>query len=297
MNPRRLTPSMTSLLAFEASARAESFTKAAQQLSLTQSAVSRQVQSLEDLLGVPLFQRIGRHVLLTEVGLMYLREVTPALERIRNASLQAIAFQSGGGTLHLSVLPTFGAKWLMLRLPGFYASHPEILVHVHSKAYRDLDLKLEGMDAAIVVGDGQWDGVSAFRLIDESIVPIISPKRAKQDKIKTVSDLLRCPLLQIASRPTGWQDWLRKHGGPNTEPIIGPRFELTSHLIQAVSAGMGVGLVARVLVEDELLAGTLVVPIEVTDDIPEKAYYLIVSKHRESYPPFATFKEWLLELT
>lgn len=294
MNPRRLTPSMSSLLAFEASARTESFTRAAQHLSLTQSAVSRQVQTLEALLGVPLFQRIGRRVVLTDVGRMYLRELTGPLERIRSATLQAIAFQAGGGTLHLSVLPTFGSKWLMPRLPGFYARHPEVLVHIHSRTYLDLDLS--GMDAAIVVGDGQWPGAVAYQLVAEEMIPIISPRQARRDKIRTVNELLRYPLLQVVTRPTAWRDWFAKHGYAGDALKLGPQFEMTSHLIQAVSAGMGIGLVPKVLVEDELQAGTLAVPVKVNSDASGNAYYLVVAANRESYPPFAQFRDWLLGL-
>lgn len=285
---------MSSLLAFEASARTESFTRAAQQLSLTQSAVSRQVQTLEALLGVPLFQRVGRRVVLTDVGRMYLRELTGPLERIRSATLQAIAFQAGGGTLHLAVLPTFGSKWLMPRLPTFYAKHPEVLVHIHSRTYLDLDVS--GMDAAIVVGDGQWPGVVAHQLVAEEMVPIISPKEARRGRIKTIDELLRYPLLQVVTRPTAWRDWFAKHGYSGDALKFGPQFEVTSHLIQAVSAGMGIGLVPKVLVDDELQAGTLVVPVKGARDPSGKSYYLVVSGNREAYPPFALFRDWLLGL-
>lgn len=294
MNPRRLTPSMSSLLAFEASARSESFTRAAQQLSLTQSAVSRQVQTLEELLGVSLFHRIGRRVVLTDVGRMYLRELTGPLERIRSATMQAIAFQAGGGTLHLSVLPTFGSKWLLPRLPAFYAKHPEVLVHIHSRTYLDLDVS--GMDAAIVVGDGQWPGVVAYQLLAEEMVPIISPRQAKRDKIKTIDELLRYPLLQVVTRPTAWRDWFARHGYTGDALKLGPQFEMTSHLIQAVSAEMGIGLVPKVLIADELKAGTLAVPIKVNSEWSGNAYYLVVSANREAYPPFAQFRDWLLRL-
>src|SRR5476649_939223 len=115
MNSRRLTPSMSCIVAFEASARHLSFTRAAIELSLTQSAVSRQVQILESLLGVDLFRREGRHIVLTEVGSTYLREMTGVLQRVRNASLQAIAYRAGPDSLHLAVSPTFANQWLMPR--------------------------------------------------------------------------------------------------------------------------------------------------------------------------------------
>src|SRR5512141_2816207 len=133
MNPRRLTPSMSWLVAFESAARHLSFTRAAEEVSLTQRAVSRHVQALEGLLEVALFRREGRQIELTGVGEMYLRELRGGLQRIRNASLQAIAYRSGGGSIHLASLPTFASKWLMPRLTEFYASHPDVLVHIHSR--------------------------------------------------------------------------------------------------------------------------------------------------------------------
>lgn len=295
MNPRRLTPSMSSLLAFEASAQTESFTRAAQQLSLTQSAVSRQVQTLEELLGVPLFQRIGRRVVLTDVGRMYLREISGPLERIRRASLQAIAFQAGGGTLNLAVLPTFGSRWLMPRLPDFYAAHPEVVVHVHSRTYLDLDVS--GMDAAITVGDGKWLGVVTYQLLAEEIIPIMSADQARGGAIKTIDQLLQYPLLRVVSRPTAWHDWFAKHGYTGGGLKLGPQYEVTSHLIQAVSAGMGIGLVAKFLVEEELKAGTLMTAIDGAGTASGNGYYLVAPSGRESYPPFIQFKDWLLEMT
>ena len=124
MHPRRLTPSMSLLVAFEAAARQLSFTRAANELSLTQSAVSRQVAALEALLEITLFHREGRQIALTEVGAMYQRELTGALQRIRSASLQAMAFRAGRGSLHLATLPTFASKWLMPRLKDFYDGIP-----------------------------------------------------------------------------------------------------------------------------------------------------------------------------
>ena len=149
MNYRNLTPSMSLLLAFEAAARHESYTRAAVELSLTQSAVSRQVQALEQQLGVILFRREGRTVKLTEVGRVYQREISEALGRIRSATLHAIAHQAGGGNLRLATLPTFGSKWLLPRLHEFYRRHPEVLVHINSRI-EPVDFATSGIDAAIV---------------------------------------------------------------------------------------------------------------------------------------------------
>lgn len=294
MNPRRLTPSMSLLVAFEAAARHLSFTRAAAELSLTQSAVSRQVQALEELLQVPLFRREGRRITLTDTGTMYLREVGAALQRISSASLQAIAFRTGGGSLHLASLPTFAARWLMPRLNGFYASHPGILVHVHSRV-KQFDLELAGIDAVIGVGDGVWPGLVAHHLMDEVVVPVISPALRQALPMGAPADIAQHLLLLVAARPHVWKDWFTAQGLPVNRMRLGPQFELTSHLIQAVAAGIGVGLVPSFLVEDELRNGVL----ELAFDLPlrtQAGYYLFVPPEKLQQPPVAAFRNWLLAL-
>jgi LysR family glycine cleavage system transcriptional activator len=293
MNPRRLTPSMSLLVAFEASARHLSFTRAAQELSLTQSAVSRQVQALEALLEVPLFRREQRRIVLTEAGVMYQRELGGALQRIRNASLQAIAYRTGGGSFHLAALPTFAAKWLMPRLNGFYAMYPGTLVHVHSRIGQ-FDLGLAGMDAVISVGDGTWPGLVAHHLIDEHVLPVISPALARASKMQNPADISQHLLLQVAARPDVWHRWFMAQGLPLASMRLGPQFELTSHLIQAVASGIGVGLLPSFLVEDELRSGVL----ELAFDLPlttGAAYYLFIPLDKLGFPPVAAFRDWILQ--
>ena len=294
MNPRRLTPSMSLLVAFEAAARHLSFTRAATELSLTQSAVSRQVQALEDLLEVPLFRRERRRITLTDTGAMYQREVGAALQRISSASLQAIAFRTGGGSLHLASLPTFAAKWLMPRMNGFYARHPGILVHVHSRV-KQFDLELAGMDAVIGVGDGVWPGLVAHHLMDEVVVPVISPALRKAHPMKSPGDIAQHLLLLVAARTYVWKGWFAAQGLPIDRMRLGPQFELTSHLIQAVASGIGVGLLPAFLVEDELRNGVL----ELAFDLPLRTnagYYLFIPPEKLALPPVIAFRDWLLEL-
>ena len=294
MNPRRLTPSMSLLVAFEASARHLSFTRAAVELSLTQSAVSRQVQALEQLLEVPLFRRERRRITLTDTGAMYQREVGAALQRISSASLQAIAFRTGGGSLHLASLPAFAAKWLLPRLNSFYASHPGVLVHVHSRVKR-FDLELAGIDAVIAVGDGAWPGLVAHHLMDEVVVPVISPALRASHPMRSPADIAQHLLLLVAARPFVWKDWFVAQGLSVGSMRLGPQFELTSHLIQAVASGIGVGLLPTFLVEDELRSGML----ELAFDLPMKTnarYDLFIPPEKLALPPVAAFRDWLLGL-
>ncbi len=291
MNPRKLTPSMSLLLAFDASARHLSFTRAAQDLYLTQSAVSRQVQALETLLGVPLFVREQRKIALTGAGAAYHREVAVALQRIRSGSLQAIASRSGSGSLHLAALPTFASKWLLPRLNDFYRRHPGILVHVHSRIGQ-FDLDQAGMDAAIGLGDGSWPGLVSHRLMDEVLLPVISPALRREHALQSPADLAAHLLLVVATRSSAWYRWFEQLGLPTQQLHMGPQFELTSHLIQAVASGMGVGLLPHFLVQDELDNGTL----EVAFDVPLASgytYYLFVRPEQLLLPSVATFSDWL----
>jgi DNA-binding transcriptional LysR family regulator len=291
MNPRKLTPSMSLLLAFEAAARHQSFTRAAQELSTTQSAISKQVQALEALIDVELFIRTGRRIELTEVGAMYQRELAHQLAGIRNATLQAIAFRHGAGSLHLAVLPIFGTKWLLPRLSDFYKRHGQVQVHIHSKVGQ-IDLERSGMDAYIAVGDGLWPGCRAHLLMEERLVPIISPALRAAAALNEPRDLSRHLLLRVKARPENWTRWFAARGIPASRLRSGPDFELTSHLIQAVIAGIGVGLVPHAFVEDELRAGT--VEIAMTGDMPDPlGYYLVYRQDRANYPPLAQFREWI----
>lgn len=286
MNYRHLTPSMSLLLAFEAAARHESYTRAAEELSLTQSAVSRQVQALENSLGLRLFRREGRHVQLTDVGRLYHREVAEALGQIRSATLQALAFQSGTGTLRLATLPTFGSKWLLPRLHLFYQAHPGMLVHIHSRI-EPIDFDTSEIDAAIGVGVDQVPGLTCHRLQAEELVVVHEPGLALDP-----AGVAEQVLLNVANNPHAWPEWFSHHGLPHRAMRLGPSFELTSHLVQAVRAGIGIGLVPRVLVEEELASGALRSTGEAFAS--RRSYYLIYPPRNEGLPSLRAFRGWLL---
>ena len=283
---------MSLLLAFEAAARHESYTRAAVELSLTQSAVSRQVQALEQQLGLTLFRREGRQVQLTDVGRLYQREMSDALGRIRSATLQAMAYQSGGGTLRLATLPTFGSKWLLPRLHDFYKTHPGMLVHINSRIDA-IDFETSGIDAAIVVGHGDLPGLISHRLHAEELVVVISPQTAEVHGEWTPELIAGEMLLNVANNPNVWGDWFSHHRLPHRMMRLGASFELTSHLIQAVRAGIGIGLVPRILVADELSNGELI-----SLGLPfasHRNYYLTYPPRNEMLPSLQAFLAWLLE--
>jgi Transcriptional regulator len=287
---------MSVLVAFEAAARHCSFTKAADELSLTQSAVSRQVQALEALLGVDLFNREGRRIELTAAGALYQHELSAALGRIRSATLQTIAFSSGGGTLHLAVLPTFGSKWLLPRMNDFYTRHPDIVVHIHSRImHADLASAAGDMNAIIVAGSGPWPGFISHKLLTEKLVVVASPAALPEYRAMTPADLAAShSLLNVVSRPNAWSDWFERHALDHRMMRSGPGFELTAHLIQAVVAGIGIGLVPRILVQDEIRAGTLVTLFEPMES--GRGYYLAYANRYQNLPSLMAFSEWLQSL-
>ncbi|WP_171061373.1 MULTISPECIES: LysR substrate-binding domain-containing protein [unclassified Pseudomonas] len=297
MNPRRLTPSMSVLVAFEAAARHGSFTKAADELLLTQSAVSRQVQSLESLLGVDLFHRDGRRIELTAAGALYQHELAAALGRIRSATLNTIAFSAQGGTLNLAVLPTFGSKWLLPRMNDFYTKHPDIVVHIHSRIMQaDLASVVGEMNAIICAGSGSWPGFISHKLLTEQLIVVASPSALPEYRSITPADLAAShSLLNVVSRPSAWSDWFECNGLDHRLMRLGPSFELTSHLIQAVAAGIGIGLVPRVLVQDELKAGALVALFNPMES--GRNYYLAYANRYQNLPSLMAFSEWLLGLS
>jgi DNA-binding transcriptional LysR family regulator len=243
-----------------------------------------------------LFKRVGRRIQLADVGVMYLREVTFALDRIRGASLKAMSFEAGAGTLRMAVLPTFGSKWLLPRLHRFYQQHPGVTVHIHTRFDQIEDFDLAGVDAAIGIRDqppkGLSTGMVAQLLHREDPVPIASPALLEKTRVNAPVDLTRHRLLHVAHRPQAWANWFAAQGLSSRAAHTGPMFELTAHLVQAASAGIGIGLVPQVLVEEELRKGTLVVPIHVSCQ-DQRYFCLTHPSHNDKLPQLLAFKEWL----
>lgn len=286
---RRTIPSLAALQAFDAAARLLSFTKAAEELFLTQSAVSRQIQALEDAVGTPLFQRVGNRLALTDAAHGYHAEITPLLEGLRNATLRLMAFKGTGGTLRLAVLPTLGMKWLVPRLPAFVRAHPEVQVELSTRTM-PVDWREEAFDAAIQYGRPSWSGMLATRLMGEELVVVAS--RALIGGKRKRAELASLPLLQQITRPEAWARWFEAVGATGAEPYAGPRFEQFSHVIQAAIAGLGLALVPRFLVQDEIAAGDLALawPQSITGS---DAYYLVYPERKQHNPAVVAFRSWL----
>ena len=289
---RLALPSLTALAAFEAAARHLSFTKAAEELNLTQGAVSRQVAAVEAQLGLKLFERVRQRVVLTAAGSAYAGEVREALARLTAATVNAMAFRGAGGILDLAILPTFGTRWLIPRLPGFFQRHPGVTINFATRIL-PFDFAREGLDAAIHFGEAVWPGARMHRLMGEVIVPVASPALVARHQLAEVADVLTVPLLQQATRPRAWGLWLAAQGLSADRAVMGPRFEQFAMVAQAAVAGLGLAIVPRFLVEDELRAGALVVPFE-RPITSEEAYYLVYPEEKAGRPALSAFRDWLL---
>jgi len=289
---REFCPSTSMLVAFDAAARAGSFTAAARELNMTQSAVSKQVIGLEHQLGVKLFERLNNVVKLTPVGESYARSVRSALDIILSASLHAMA-NPDGGRLDLAVLPTFGTRWLMPRLPAFLQARPGITVNVLSRTL-PFDFRTAGLHAAIHFGQPDWPDAECIFLMGEEVVPVCSPGFLSKHGVAAPSDLAPLKRLHISTRPDAWRYWFRCQGVEVGESP-GMVFEQMLTAAQAASVGLGVALLPRFLIEPELRSGELVIAI----DRPcpsDAAYYLVIPSDRRGHPPTLAFRDWLLEV-
>lgn len=287
---RRLVPKLLGLQAFEATARLGSVSRAAAELSLTQSAVSRQLQALEGQLGVQLFLRSKKRLLLTEAGAGYLHDIRSGLAVLGDATDALVSRQGRGGTLRLATLPTFGAKWLVPRLPRFYAEHPHVTLDLLTRL-APFDFSMEQMDGAIHFGGRNWSGAITEYLGEEEMIVVAAPSLASQ--CPTPADVLRLPLLQITSRAFSWHAWLAAIGLPDAAITPYLQVETFAMGIEAILAGLCVGILPRFFVTAEIAAGSLAaIGPAVTS---ESAYYFVYPERKRDYYPLQAFARWIKE--
>lgn len=287
---RRL-PALNALKAFEAAARHESFTKAAQELNVTQGAVSHQVKALETQLGLRLFLRERQRLAITEAGRAYLEIVRDAFDRIAGGTERLLQRQRSG-VLTVSTSPNFAAKWLVPRLGRFAEANPGIDLRIGATV-QHVDFAREEVDVAIRHGDGEWSGLHVARLCVEELFPVCSPKLLKgRGALRTPADLARHTLLHLGE-PLDWNKWLQAAGVRDMEISRGPVFSQTSLAIDAAIDGQGVALARTALCASDLLAGRLVRPFDFALKVPY-AYWIICPKVNADLPKIAAFRDWLL---
>jgi len=288
--PRRFLPSTAALAAFEAAARLASFSRAARELALTQSAVSKQVRMLEDSLGVDLFIRERQTVRLTAAGEAYAREIADALQIISRASLNLRA-NPLGGILNLAILPTFGTRWLAPRLPTFLSANPGVTINLTTRL-RPFDFTGERLDAAIHFGLPNWPGTDATFLMKETVLPVASPQFAAEHELDRPDALRAMPLIHLATRPDAWARWFMENGIDDVDTSGGMVLDQFATAAQAATHGLGVALLPAFLIEHELKAETLVrAPDRPMEN--REAYHIVWPRGRGNYPVLAAFRDWL----
>lgn len=289
---RRKIPSSTALTAFEAAARHGSFARAAEELSLTEGAISRQIGRLEAFLGVTLFERVGNRVRLLPSGERYATQVRESLDRLDRDSQYLMGQASDGASLDIATIPTFAMRWLIPRLSRFSQKHPNITVHL-AERMDPFVLAGSGFDAAIHFEHPAWTGMRTHRLLHEVLVPVCHPELLTEGKGTTALNNL--PRLHRRQNPEAWQRYSQEIGIPLTNPAIGARYDLHAMLIEAALAGLGVALVPRLYVETELALGRLVAPWPEGKTISKTFCLVVPESIGLSGEPIQAFAQWILD--
>jgi LysR family transcriptional regulator, glycine cleavage system transcriptional activator len=298
MKPLRRLPPLNALRSYEAAARHLSFTKAAGELGVTPAAVSHQVKMLEDHMGVALFQRVNRQLVLTEAGAACLPGIRSSFEGLASA-VDSISVAGRSGVLTVSVAPSLAGKWLLPRLERFKAMHPEIDVRV-SASMQLVDFAGGEIDVAIRFGIGRYSGLRSERLVSEAVVPVCSPKLLEgPHPLRSPADVGFHTLLHDdtpdddASCPS-WEMWLKAAGVDGVDASRGPRFNQSSLVLEAAILGQGIALAKSTIAAVDLAEGRVVKPFELTLPL-EFAYYIVTPESKTLMPKVDLFIRWLKE--
>lgn len=291
MNNKKLPP-LNALKAFESAARHLNFTKAAEELFVTQAAVSHQIKLLEDFLGVPLFHRKNRLLELTELGLQYFDEIGPLLEQIAGAT-DRIRQKNSRQILTISVPQTFGMQWLVPRLNAFHEKFPDIEVRIKG-VDQDEGLLGKEIDVAIYYGSGKWENVQSIRLVESPLVILASPKFLEKQPLVEPKDLIGKTLLHVFSR----NKWKRtiEHFGLTAELDVEQSGSMFSHTFMAIQAAMhqqGIAIANKILAQHELEQGNLIEPFP-TGLMDEKAFYVVYPPQMAEHATVQRFVAWIV---
>jgi LysR family transcriptional regulator, glycine cleavage system transcriptional activator len=283
---------LNTLPAFRVAARLQNLRAAAEELHLTHSAVSQQIKLLEEQIGLPLFDRRGRSIVLNAAGAALQRAVEPALDRLAEGLRAAQAADAGTAQqIRLTVLPSFAQRWLLPRMGRWRERHPEITLEIHA-SQQLVDLQREGFHAALRVGSGQWRGLQAERLMDSPIVAVASPARAARLAVADLAAIAAEPLLGPVEM---WERWLALGGQRLTAKPVA-EFNDAGLMLQAVEQDIGIALARGLLAADALQAGRLVQlsPLALAD--PDFAtYWLVHAPELADWPPLAALRDWLFD--
>lgn len=296
MEHRRRLPPLNALRAFESAARHLNFSRAADELSVTPGAVSQQIQNLEDYVGVALFKRTPKGLLLTDPAQTALPALREAFDRLAEAASMLTAAVDGR-RLTVSVAPSFAAKWLVPRLGRFEALHPQVDVWV-SAGMELVDFASGEVDLAIRYGTGRYPGLETTRLMQETVIAVVSPDLLNSQPLTELQDLANHVLLHDGSPDADescpdWTMWLAARGVKGVDGARGPRFNQSSLVIEAAVGGRGVALAKRTLAQADIDAGRLVAPFQIATAV-DFAYHVVHPKAKGRLPQVKAFVAWLI---
>lgn len=285
-------PPLNALKAFDSVARHESVSHGANELCVTPGAITKQIQHLESFLGVPLFIRRHRQIILNEQGKIFQRAVSKALLEIQNAT-NSIKGSAQNNTLKIRSYTTFSIRWLIPHAPKFLSANPEISLEL-TTSLDPVDFARDNIDCAIRLGSGDWPNATSTKLIDNVIVPVCSPEYLKGKKMKTPKDLLGCNLLHIKRRPNDWNLWFSGIGLSVDVMPQGMMCENSEIAYSAAKEGLGIAMAQYFLVRDDIEIGKLVRPVMQSHDCGDNTYYLVMPSNTQQNMHSRKFKEWIL---
>ena len=287
-------PSLKALRAFETAARHLSMSRAADELAVTQPAVTQQIKALETALGVRLVYREGQGLALTPAGRAYAERLHGVFSEIGAATAELLSQGKKGGALTVSLLPTLAQRWLIPRLGSFQTIHPDIEVRFSTTA-RVVDLHREDVDLAIRFGEGSWPGCQSQFMMADDMFPVLSPQLQDTQPLNRPEDLADHIWLWVDAepRPNDWSAWLEAAGVKGLKPKGRIAFETSNQALAAATAGLGVAIGHRPFVMDDLSSNRLVMPLEAALSSTQ-AYYVVTASQNTILPRVAAFQDWLL---
>lgn len=289
-----VTPPLSALRALESAAHHLSFSRAADELGVTQSGVSRAIRSIESLAGVTLFERTGHGLVLTEPGRSYLKKVEALLGELETATRDLATYRARAFDLKIATLPTFATRWLVPRLRRFLARNASLNLELVARI-EPFEFEGSGIDGAIHYGSDAWAGTLRDHLMDETLVPVAAPGllpagRAPEDAFAG------SPLIQHAHRPTAWREWAQETGWKHPGLERGVRFEQYNMGIEAALAGVGVALLPHFMIREEIASGKLTMLAQ-KGVASRWAYYFVYPEAKRANPALQRFRAWLVRET
>lgn len=289
---RRFLPSLSALHAFDASVRFLSFTRAAETLGLTQSGVSRQIHNLEQFIGLKLFERAGPKLVLTDDGQRYYDDVSRILANLEEATIDAVRGSKARALLKIGITPTLMRRWAPSILAQFSKAHPDCFYEV-VPCKHEVDWETSELDLAFVRGHGNWQNVRSQLLLREEFIVVGAPSLLPSGGLETDIELFDYPLIQNSSRSSLWLQWLRGADIHVNKRIFGPRVPTFDVIVECAVQGMGLAVVPKIFVQDELQRGLLIKALP-REQLSGESYYLCINQRKTTAKNVSIFRDWFL---